>query len=167
MIIMGIDPGLAIVGFGIIRAENGNYRPLDYGVITTDKGVPTAERLTIIADEMSELIEKYHPDEVSVEELFYCVNQRTVIPVAEARGVILYTLAKHGIPLYEYTPMQIKLAITGYGNADKKSMQQMVTMLLNLRSVPKPDDAADAVAIALCHAQSRALGTLSGYNKPH
>lgn len=167
MIIMGIDPGLAIVGFGVIAAANGVYKPIDYGVITTDKDVPTAKRLTIIADELSELIEKYKPDEIAVEELFYCVNQKTVIPVAEARGVILYTLAKHGVKLFEYTPMQIKLAITGYGNADKKSMQQMVTMLLNLRSVPKPDDAADAVAIALTHAQTRALGTLAGYNKQH
>lgn len=167
MIIMGIDPGYAIVGFGVISYVNNDYKFVDCGVITTQKGVATRDRLLEVGNGLDELIAMYHPDEVAVEELFASNNQKTVIPVAEARGIILYCVAKQSIPLFEYTPMQAKLAITGYGKADKKQMQQMVAMMLKLKKVPKPDDAADALAIALCHAQSRRFGTISGYGEAH
>lgn len=154
MVILGIDPGLATIGFGIINVSSGNFTAIDYGVITTpkDEGIPV--RLKLIADGIDALINKYKPDEIALEELFFAKNVKTALIVAEARGVILLTAITKCGRLYEYTPNQIKLAITGYGSADKLQMQSMVKILLKLNSVPKPDDAADALAVALCHGQT-------------
>ncbi|MBR1890351.1 MAG: crossover junction endodeoxyribonuclease RuvC [Clostridia bacterium] len=152
MRILGIDPGYGIVGYGIIDTHRNNA-VVDYGVIETTKDTPFAERLEIIEKGFRFLFEKYKPDEVSIEELFYFRNQTTVIPVAEARGVIVLTARKYCDKLFEYTPMQVKQALTGNGRADKKQMQFMVKSILGLEKVPKPDDAADALALALCHSQ--------------
>ena len=160
MIIMGIDPGLAIVGYGIVNSEKGNVTPIDYGVIEPPKNESVPARLHMIHDGINALFDKYKPDCVALEELFFTKNITTGINVAQARGVILLACSDRCGRLYEYTPMQIKQAITGYGKADKKQMQFMVTRLLRLRSVPKPDDAADALAVALTHAQSARLGGL-------
>lgn len=153
MIILGIDPGLATMGYGVINSEKGNYSVIDYGVVTTPKECTLPERLMQLEDGVVELIDTYKPDNISIEELFFSKNVTTGIPVAEARGVILLTAVKKlGSEVYEYTPNQIKQAVTGYGGADKIQMQHMVQTLLRLKSVPRPDDAADALAVAICHA---------------
>lgn len=149
MIILGIDPGIAIVGYGVLKSEKGRFEAIDYGVITTSKDEKTPVRLALIEQGLNALIDKYQPDCIALEELFFQNNQKTAITVAEARGVLLLTSVKRCSKLYEYTPLQIKQAITGYGNADKKQMQFMVKALLNLKQIPKPDDAADALAVAL------------------
>ncbi|MFA6866125.1 MAG: crossover junction endodeoxyribonuclease RuvC [Clostridia bacterium] len=154
MIILGVDPGYAIVGYGIISSEGGKYKAIDYGVITTPKEDSLPLRLSKIADGFDKLIDKYNPEAVALEELFFQNNQKTAIMVAEARGATLLTLYNRCKNLYEYTPLQIKQAMTGYGRADKYQIQHMVTLLLNLKSIPKPDDAADALAVALTHAQT-------------
>lgn len=154
MRILGIDPGYAIVGFGVVESDRGNFKAVDYGVIETSKELKMPQRLNMIWDGMNALIDRFQPDHVAVEELFYFSNAKTVIPVAQARGVILLSVQLRKIDLFEYTPLQIKQAITGYGNADKAQMQQMIKVLLNLSSVPRPDDAADALCAALCHAQT-------------
>lgn len=157
MVILGVDPGLAIVGYGIVESENGNFKMVDYGSINTPKDETLPVRLAMIEQGLIKLIETYKPDCIAVEELFFYKNVTTAIAVAEARGVILLTGIKHCGKLYEYTPMQIKQAITGYGGADKRQIQQMVKLLLKLKTIPKPDDAADALAIALTHAQTNRL----------
>lgn len=162
LIILGIDPGIATLGFGVIEAERGNFKALDYGVITTPKEESTPVRLAMIEEGIKNLIERYKPDAVAIEELFFCKNQKTAIVVAEARGVALLTAIKHCGRLYEYTPMQIKQAITGYGGADKQQIQNMVRVLLKLTSIPKPDDAADALAVAICHGQTGRMAGLFG-----
>lgn len=149
MIILGIDPGIAIVGYGVLSSEKGKFQAIDYGVITTSKDEKTPQRLALIEQGLNALIDKYKPDCIALEELFFQNNQKTAITVAEARGVLLLTAVKRCSKLYEYTPLQIKQAITGYGNADKKQVQFMVKALLNLKQIPKPDDAADALAVAL------------------
>ncbi len=149
MIILGIDPGIAIVGYGVLKSEKGRFEAIDYGVITTSKDEKTPVRLALIEQGLNALIDKYQPDCIALEELFFQNNQKTAITVAEARGVLLLTSVKRCSKLYEYTPLQIKQAITGYGNADKKQVQFMVKALLNLKQIPKPDDAADALAVAL------------------
>ena len=154
MIVLGIDPGVATIGFGVVRAERQKNTLVQYGVITTPPGIPLSSRLLQISDDMEELIRTFHPDEMAVEELFFTKNITTGIAVAHGRGVILYAAEKCGVPLYEYTPSQVKLAVTGYGKAEKRQVMDMTRRLLNLSAVPKPDDAADAVAIALCHARS-------------
>lgn len=154
MRILGIDPGVAIVGFGLIESDRGTLRMLQYGAITTPAGLPLAARLAQINRDMEELINTFRPDEISVEELFFSKNITTGIAVAHARGVILCAAEKKKIPIYEYTPMQVKQAVAGYGLADKKQVMDMTRRLLKLKSVPRPDDAADALAIALCHARS-------------
>jgi len=155
MVILGIDPGYAIVGFGVIEKDaRGNFKVLDYGTIETPKEESFPLRLKIIADGMKRLIEKYKPDQIAVEELFFNNNITTGIAVAEARGVILLTAVEACGELYEYTPLQIKQAITGNGRAEKKQVQYMTVAILGLKSIPKPDDAADALACALCHAQT-------------
>lgn len=157
---MGIDPGLATMGYGVINAVRGNFSVIDYGVVTTPKELTLPKRLQQLEDGVCELIETYKPDNVSIEELFFSKNITTGIPVAEARGVILLTAVKRlGDEVYEYTPNQIKQAMTGYGGADKQQMQLMVQALLKLKSVPRPDDAADALAVALCHAQTSRMST--------
>lgn len=154
MRILGIDPGVAIVGFGLIESDRGTLRMLQYGAITTPAGLPLATRLAQIDRDIEELIGTFRPDEISVEELFFSKNITTGIAVAHARGVILCAAEKKKIPIYEYTPMQVKQAVAGYGLADKKQVMDMTRRLLKLKSVPRPDDAADALAIALCHARS-------------
>ncbi len=152
MRILGIDPGYAIVGYGIIDTHRNNAI-VDFGVIETPKEDSLPVRLMRIEEALRVLCETYKPDEVAIEELFYFHNQTTVIPVAEARGVLVLTARKYCEKIYEYTPMQIKQALTGNGRADKKQMQFMVKAVLGLEKVPKPDDAADALAVALCHSQ--------------
>lgn len=155
MRILGIDPGTAICGYGIIDKQNYRFTAVDYGVIRTPKEMEPEKRLATIYEGIITLIETYQPDEVCVEELFFHSNARTVIPVGQARGVILLAAAHRDIPLFEYTPLQVKQAVVGYGRADKKQVQYMIKTLLNLKEVPKPDDAADALAIAVCHGQSQ------------
>ncbi len=165
MILLGIDPGLAIVGWGVIEYKNNHFRPLAYGSITTPAGIPTATRLAIIHHDLSAIIDKYHPTEMAVEELFFTKNITTGIRVAEARGVILMTAEEKGLTLAEYTPNQVKQAVVGYGNADKNQVISMVTRILNLPEPPKPDDTADAIAIAICHAHSGCSPLSNFYNK--
>lgn len=150
MQILGIDPGYAILGYGIIEKSGFNNKAIDYGVIETQKELSFPQRLDILYRGMQELISVYTPDVVVFEELFFCRNVTTAIGVGSGRGVALLAAQQAGLPLYEYTPMQIKLAVSGNGHADKKSMQYMVKTLLALKEVPKPDDAADALACALC-----------------
>lgn len=152
MRILGIDPGYGIVGWGLIDVDL-KTQVVDYGVVSTPKELSLPERLEVIYSSIQSLINSYKPDVLSVEELFYFKNQTTVIPVAEARGVILLSAKKCGVPIYEYTPLQIKQALTGFGRAEKAQVQFMVKTLLGLEKVPKPDDAADALAVAICHSQ--------------
>ena len=160
MIILGIDPGLATMGYGVISAVHGNFSVIDYGVVTTPKELTLPQRLKQLEEGVTELITTFKPENIASEELFFTKNITTGIPVAEARGVILLTAVKNlGDEVYEYTPNQIKMAITGYGGADKIQMQHMVQALLRLKKVPRPDDAADALAAALCHAQTSRMTT--------
>ena len=154
MRILGIDPGIAIVGFGLIESERGSVRMLQYGAVTTEAGLPLATRLLQIENDMTALIVQLQPDEIAIEELFFSKNITTGIAVAHGRGVILCTAEKLGVPICEYTPMQVKQAVVGYGLAEKKQVMDMTRRLLHLKTVPKPDDAADALAIAICHARS-------------
>ena len=154
MRILGIDPGLAIVGFGIIDKHRNGIGVVDYGVINTHKDTPFPLRIQQVYNGVNRLIEKYKPDAIAMEELFFNTNTTTGIAVAEARGVALLAAINKTDNLFEYTPLQIKQALTGYGRADKQQVQYMVKAILNLKAVPKPDDAADALAVALCHAQT-------------
>lgn len=154
MRILGIDPGIAIVGFGLIESDRGQQRMLQYGAITTQAGLPLATRLVQIGNDLEQLIAQFKPDEIAIEELFFSKNITTGIAVAHGRGVILYTAEKMQVPIYEYTPMQVKQAVVGYGLAEKKQVMDMTRRLLRLKSIPRPDDAADALAIAICHARS-------------
>ena len=154
MRILGIDPGVATVGFGVIASERGQQQMIQYGAITTSAGLPLATRLVQIADDLEQLIRQFQPEEIAVEELFFSKNITTGIAVAHARGVILYTAERMQIPVYEYTPMQVKQAVVGYGLAEKHQVMDMTRRLLKLKGIPKPDDAADALAIAICHARS-------------
>lgn len=151
MVILGIDPGLAIVGYGVIECKGNKYKALDYGCIITDSKSLFPERLKIIYDELSSIIDKYNPEDMAVEELFFNKNVKTAIKVGQARGVGVLAGINKGLGIYEYTPLQIKQSITGYGRADKRQIQNMVKLLLNLKEIPKPDDVADALAIAICH----------------
>lgn len=154
MRILGVDPGIAIVGFGLIESNRGSVQMLQYGAVTTEAGLPLATRLVQIENDMTALIAQLKPDEIAVEELFFSKNITTGIAVAHGRGVILCTAERLGVPIFEYTPMQVKQAVAGYGLADKKQVMDMTKRLLKLKAVPKPDDAADALAIAICHARS-------------
>lgn len=154
MRILGIDPGYATIGFGLIEGERAQYRMVTYGAITTPAGLPLSRRLYQISRDAEELIGKLQPDAISIEELFFNTNITTGIAVAHARGVILYTAQRMHLPVYEYTPMQIKQAVVGYGLADKHQVMDMTRRLLKLKSIPRPDDAADALAIAMCRARS-------------
>ena len=165
MIILGIDPGLAIVGWGVIDYRGSKFEVLGYGSIQTSAGMPTEQRLCAIYNELSEIIKKYKPEQMAVEELFFNTNQTTGIRVAEARGVILLCATRLGVPVFEYTPLQVKQSVVGYGRADKKQVITMVTMFLGLKAPPKPDDTADALAIAVCHAHSGASRLAKYYNK--
>lgn len=152
--VLGIDPGTAIVGFGIIDYESRDYKVIDYGCIFTDKTLSLDERLLIIFNELEVLIEKYKPQELAIEELFFFKNSKTVISVGQARGVIVLAGMKNGLKVSGYTPLQVKMGITGYGKAEKKQVQEMVKRILKLEEIPKPDDAADALAIAVTHINS-------------
>ena len=164
MVILGIDPGYAIVGIGVIEYIGNKFRVLEYNAITTPAGMPTVERLKKIYTEITSYLVKYDPDAVAIEELFFNSNQKTAINVAQARGVLLVAVANANIPICEYTPLQVKQSVTGYGRAEKKQIQQMVKTLLGLNAIPKPDDAADALAIAICHAHSNKMNKLLGTN---
>lgn len=152
MRVLGIDPGYNIVGFGVVES-NGN-KVIDYGVITTPKEMPMSERLLVIYKAMKEIVENFKPEQVAFEELFFNHNQTTAVPVAQARGVAVLACKEYTENLYEYTPLQIKQALTGIGRAEKKQVQFMVKSILGLDSIPRPDDAADALAVALCHIQT-------------
>lgn len=154
MRILGIDPGVATIGFGLVEADRGRQQLLRYGVITTPPGIPLSSRLWQISEDMSSLLTQLRPDEASVEELFFSKNITTGIAVAHGRGVILLELERAGIPVYEYTPMQVKQAVVGYGKAEKRQVMLMTQCLLKMKEIPRPDDAADALALALCHARS-------------
>lgn len=154
MKILGIDPGMAIVGYGIIEIEGEKPILVGSGSIRTDKDNSDSKRLLEIFNDLSVIVEKYQPDCASVENLFFFKNQKTVIPVAEARGVILTVLEKFNIPTFSYTPMEVKQVLTGYGRADKKEVEQMVKIALNADTLPKLDDTVDAIAIAICHSRS-------------
>ena len=154
MRILGIDPGIAIVGFGLIESDRGTMRMLQYGAVTTEAGLPLATRLVQIEDDMRALIQQLRPDEIAIEELFFSKNITTGIAVAHGRGVVLCAAERLGVPIFEYTPMQVKQAVVGYGLAEKRQVMDMTRRLLKLKAVPKPDDAADALAIAICHARS-------------
>lgn len=161
MIILGIDPGVAKVGYGVIsKIQNpksktqGRLGCLDYGLIQTSPSLEMAERLKKINNELNKLIKKYQPGALAVENLYFFKNIKTALPVSQAKGVILLAAAKKNIPIYEFTPLQAKMTVAGYGKADKKQVQEMIKILLNLKKVPKPDDAADALAVAICCARS-------------
>lgn len=154
MRILGIDPGLAIVGWGVIEAVGGRFYPVACGSVTTPAHTPVESRLSMIYDDVSRLMDKYKPDEMAIEELFFNNNRTTGITVAEARGIVLLCAHQHHLPIGEYTPMQVKQAVVGYGLAEKKQVIAMVTSLLKLPAPPKPDDTADALAVALCHGQN-------------
>ena len=157
MIILGIDPGFAIVGVGVIEYKGNKFRVLDYFAVTTKAGLPLEVRLKSIYDEIDSIIEKYNPDYMAIEELFFNNNAKTAIQVGQARGVILLAAVNHGVKINEYTPLQVKQSVVGYGRADKKQIQQMTKALLGLNEIPKPDDVADALAIAICHAHSHKM----------
>ncbi|OUM87184.1 MAG: crossover junction endodeoxyribonuclease RuvC [Bacillus thermozeamaize] len=152
MRIMGIDPGLAIVGYGIVDESQMRIRPVQYGCIRTPAEISVAERLERIYKGVSALIEEYAPDCLAVEELYFNRNVTTAFTVGQARGVILLAAVQHGVPVYEYTPLQVKQGVVGYGRADKQQVQEMVQRLLSLSEPLRPDDVADALAVALCHA---------------
>ena len=154
MRILGIDPGVATIGFGLVEADRAQVHMVTYGAITTPAGLPLSRRLYQIDRDMEELIGKLRPDVMAVEELFFNTNITTGIAVAHGRGVILCAAERCGVPLYEYTPGQVKLAVTGYGKAEKRQVMDMTRRLLHLKAVPRPDDAADALALTLCHVRS-------------
>ena len=154
MRILGIDPGYGITGFGLVDAQRGQFQLLRCGAITTPAGMDFSARLEIIYEDMRQLLEVAKPDVVAIEELFFGQNVTTGIGVAQSRGVILLAIRQAGLPVYSYKPMQVKQAVVGYGNATKRQVQDMTKRLLHLEKMPKPDDAADAIAIALCHARS-------------
>ena len=154
MRILGIDPGVATIGFGLVEADRAKVSLLRYGVITTPAGLPLSVRLRQISEDMVELLEQFKPEEMAVEELFFSKNITTGIAVAHGRGVILLEAERAGVPACEYTPMQVKQAVAGYGGADKRQVMLMTQRLLKMKEIPRPDDAADALAIAICHGRS-------------
>ena len=165
MRILGIDPGLAIVGWAVLESERGSLRPVAFGAIRTPAHTDIEARLATIKCDLEAIIDKYKPEEMAIEELFFNTNITTGIAVAEARGVILCTAFSRGVKISEYTPLQVKQAVVGYGKAEKHQVIAMVTAILKLKSPPKPDDTADAVAIAICHSQCRASAIGKYYNK--
>jgi crossover junction endodeoxyribonuclease RuvC len=154
MIILGVDPGYAIVGYGVINYDRSRYVTLDYGAVTTPAKTEFSSRLELIYDGISGVMERFKPEAMAVEQLFFNTNSTTAIDVAQARGVILLAAKKNGVRVFGYTPLQVKQAVVGYGRAEKSQVMEMTRLMLNLKSVPKPDDTADALAIAICHAHS-------------
>jgi len=157
MVIMGIDPGFAITGYGIVKYQGNRFSVIDYGVVTTEAGIPLPKRLLLLSNRLEEIIEKHNPSAISIEELFFNKNIKTALNVGHGRGVALVTAAKSGIEVFEYTPLQVKQSVVGYGRAEKAQIQQMVKVILNLQAIPKPDDAADALAVAICHGHSHKM----------
>ena len=157
MLILGVDPGTATTGYGIIEAKGNRYFNVDYGTILTESSLEMPARLKLINDGLIEIISYYKPEHMAVEQLYFSKNARTALSVGQARGVILLTGVQMGLHLAEYTPLQVKQAVVGYGRADKKQIQRMVAAILNSSTIPKPDDAADALAVAICHANSYRL----------
>lgn len=155
MIIIGIDPGIATTGYGVIKTikKGTQIKCLDYGVIKTPSLLDVGERLKLINRDILKLINKYKPETMAIERLYFFKNAKTVMPVSQAKGVILFTIAKKKIPVYEFTPLQVKMTITGFGRAEKKQVQKMIKIIFKLKDVPKPDDAADALGIAICLAR--------------
>ncbi len=151
MRILGIDPGYAIVGFGVIDYAGTNFKPINYGAIITEAYMPFTERLCMIDSDMHEILETYQPDCMAIEKLYFTSNQKTAIDVAQARGILILNASKKNIPVYEYTPLQVKMSVVGYGKAIKKQVMEMTKNILKLNHIPRPDDAADALAIAICH----------------
>ncbi len=160
LIILGIDPGTAITGWGVIKETKKGIEMVAYGCIETSKNNTDVQRLKETASDLEVIIKEYQPDEMAIEELFFFKNLKTAIKVAQSRGVLMYVTAQNKVSVDEYTPLQIKQALTGYGRADKKQMQLMVQQVLKLKEIPKPDDAADALAVAVCHQQSRKIAQL-------
>ena len=154
MRILGIDPGYAIVGYGVLDYASGSFSVVGFGAVTTPADLPFEKRLKMIYEDITEIIETYKPDEMGIEKLFFNTNEKTAIDVAQARGVTLLPAIMRNIPIYEYTPLQVKSSIVGYGRAEKKQVQEMTKTMLHLKEVPKPDDTADAVAIAITHGLS-------------
>jgi len=162
-VILGVDPGVATVGFGIISEACGVQKPIRYGVVTTAAGMRLALRLTQIRSDISDLISLFKPDAIAVEELFFNTNQKTAVAVAHGRAAVILAGEEHGVPMFEYTPLQVKKAVAGYGRASKKQVMDMVRRLLSMEEVPKPDDAADALAVAICHARfAKSLMNIGG-----
>ena len=165
MRILGIDPGIATIGFGIIDSNKNQYSFVNCGIISTEAHTSLSERLNIIYDDITNVIESFKPDVVAIEELFFNTNITTGISVAHGRGVILLACKKSGLEIFEYTPLQVKQSVVGYGRAQKKQVMEMVKKLCGLKDVPKPDDAADAIALALCHARSTTSLLYKGENE--
>jgi crossover junction endodeoxyribonuclease RuvC len=165
MIILGIDPGIAIVGYGVIEYIKGKIRPIAMGSIETPAGIDVEDRLKMVYDDMCEIIDTYRPDEMAIEELFFNTNQKTAIAVAEARGVILLSAVQRGIKISEYTPLQVKQSVVGYGRAEKKQVIALVGMILGMENGPKLDDTADALALAICHAHTGTSRMQEFYNQ--
>ncbi len=162
MLVLGIDPGLAITGYAVVEEEGASLRLITAGVVRTPAKTPSPQRLRAIYAGLQEIIQEFQPDAAAVEELFFSRNVRTAMSVSQARGVALLALVDAGLPIAEYTPMQVKQAVTGYGSADKRQVQKMVQLLLNLSEIPRPDDAADAVAVAICYTHRARLDDLLG-----
>ena len=162
MLVIGIDPGLATTGFGLVRKNGEEFESINYGYIATQSHLELPERLYMIFRDLTALLEQYAPDALAAEQLFFSKNTRTALQVGEARGAILTAAARMNIPVYEYTPLQVKQTIAGYGRADKKQVQHMVRITLKLDETPKPDDTADALAIAICHLQTARWHQLTG-----
>ncbi len=162
MIIMGIDPGFAITGFGVVKYEGNKFSVLDYGAVTTEASMKLSQRLLILSNRLEELIDIHKPDAISIEELFFNKNIKTALTVGHGRGVAVLAAAKSGVDIFEYTPLQVKQSVVGYGRAEKAQIQQMVKAILNLKEIPKPDDVADALAVAICHGNSHRMGAVLG-----
>ena len=160
MIILGIDPGYAIVGWGVIEYNSNKFNVIDYGAVTTQAGTPFNDRLKMVYDGIDTIMKRYSPQALAIEKLFYNTNAKTVIDVAQARGVINLAAVQNNIPIFEYTPLQVKQSVVGYGRAEKKQVQEMTRVILKLEKIPKPDDTADALAMAICHAH--ASGSMLG-----
>ncbi len=160
MIILGIDPGYAIVGYGVLDYRANHFSVIEYGAVTTQAGTPFGRRLEMIYEGINAIMDRCRPQALSIEKLFYNTNAKTVIDVAQARGVILLSAQMHAIPVHEYTPLQVKQSVVGYGRAEKKQVQEMTRIILGLEKVPKPDDTADALAMAICH--GHCSGSLMG-----
>ncbi|MDQ2087822.1 crossover junction endodeoxyribonuclease RuvC [Herbivorax sp. ANBcel31] len=154
MVIMGIDPGIAIIGYGMVSYKGNKFTPMDYGAIKTDSSMNLSQRLLVLYNRLEEIIEKYKPDVVSIEELFFNKNIKTALTVGHGRGVAVLAAARADVEVFEYTPLQVKQSVVGYGRAEKAQVQQMIKIILNLKKIPRPDDVADALAVAVCHGNS-------------